>query len=44
MKHRKSYFPKCCGQRMNLEQQQTESTKGNYIRVIMTCRKCGNRL
>ena len=44
MKHRKPYFPKCCGYGMNLEQNQTEETKGNYVRVITNYRKCGFKI
>ena len=29
---------------MNLEQEQIESTKGNYIKIIMTCSICGFKI
>lgn len=39
MKHRKHYFPKCCGRKMDLEQEQTPT-----IRVYLTCKVCENKL
>jgi len=37
-KHRKWYFPRCCGVTMNIEM------RGDAQFAILTCKKCGKKL